>query len=72
MERQGGEGVGVAWQAWQEESGTRKIKSTWMEELVSALLEANHHMWIARNGVLHQKDEDGLPICQDTGVTKLL
>ena len=31
-----------------------------MEDLVSKLLEITHHMWTTRNGVLHEKDSDGL------------
>ena len=51
-----------AWENHKQERKLRKSVRTWMEEVIMKILELNHHMWITRNGILHGKDEDGLPI----------
>ena len=55
-----------AWEKHKREKQLRKSVRTWTEEVITKILELNHHMWITRNGILHGKDEDGLPI--DEGI----
>ena len=39
---------------------SRRQPTTWVEDLISKLLDLTHHMWTTRNGILHEKDQDSL------------
>ena len=42
------------------QQNSRQLAASWREDLIYKLLESTHHMWVTRNGVLHEKDGKGL------------
>ena len=45
---------------WLLEVGSRKSAQRWVADLSSHLLAFTHSLWTTQNGIIHERDEDGL------------
>jgi hypothetical protein len=63
-------------QAYLTSKRSRKSPERWAADMVYKLLQVSHTLWITRNGILHERDQQGLrhcgrPLVQGMGAVKL-